>query len=75
MTSDKNVAEVTKPSRRVSRFSTPVENEELEFIQAIEKFKRDNGQPFPSWSEVLGIVKKLGYRKVADAENASTPED
>ena len=50
-------------SRRKSHFSTPVEDEELEFIQAIEDFKKENGQPFPSWSEVLQVLKGLGYSK------------
>ena len=36
----------------------------LEFIQAIDDYKRLNGRPFPSWSEVLEIVKELGYQKL-----------
>ena len=56
-------AEVKKPTRKVSRFSTPVEEEELEFIQAIEEFKQREQQPFPSWTQVLGVLKGLGYRK------------
>lgn len=50
-------------TRRKSHYSTPVEDEELEFIQAIEDFKKANGQPFPSWSEVLQVLKGLGYSK------------
>lgn len=50
-------------TRRKSHYSTPVEDEELEFIQAIEAFKKENGQPFPSWSEVLRVLKELGYSK------------
>ncbi len=36
----------------------------LEFIQAIDDYKRLNGRPFPNWSEVLEVVKQLGYEKV-----------
>ncbi len=35
----------------------------LEFIQAIDDYKRLEGRPFPTWSEVLDIVKDLGYQR------------
>ena len=35
----------------------------LEFIQAIDDYKRAEGRPFPNWSEVLDIVKGLGYQR------------
>lgn len=35
----------------------------LEFMRAIDDFKRKNNKPFPTWSEVLQIVKDLGYVK------------
>ncbi len=38
----------------------------LEFIMAIDQYKRINDRPFPSWSEVFEIIQYLGYRKVAD---------
>jgi hypothetical protein len=37
----------------------------LEFVMAIDEYKRVNDRPFPSWSEVFEIVHYLGYRKVA----------
>lgn len=37
----------------------------LEFIQAIDDYKRHNNRPFPNWSEVLEVVKALGYEKSA----------
>jgi hypothetical protein len=40
--------------------------EEIEFMQAIEQYKKSFLRPFPTWSEVLEVVKSLGYRKVAD---------
>jgi hypothetical protein len=57
----------TKQSRteRVSQFTTPVDDEAFDFIQAIERFKSDRGRAFPTWSDVLGILKGLGYEKKA----------
>jgi hypothetical protein len=40
-----------------------VDAEVLEFIAAIDRFKLENGRPFPSWSEVLLVVRQLGYRR------------
>ena len=37
----------------------------LEFIQAIDDYKRIQGRPFPHWSEVLEIIKDLGYERVS----------
>jgi len=40
-------------------------NEQFEFVMAMDEYKRANNRPFPSWTEVLEVVKYLGYRKVA----------
>ncbi|MEE9391535.1 MAG: hypothetical protein V3W41_03420 [Planctomycetota bacterium] len=53
----------TEPSRRKSQFSTAVDGDQLEFIQAIEAFKKEHKRAFPSWSEVLQVLKGLGYAK------------
>jgi hypothetical protein len=37
--------------------------EELEFIRAIDSYKRKHNRPFPTWSEVLRVLKDLGYQK------------
>ena len=37
--------------------------EVMEFITAIDDYKRSNRRPFPSWSEVFKIVKALGYNR------------
>jgi hypothetical protein len=36
----------------------------LEFIQAIDRYRRRTQKAFPTWSEVLDILKSLGYRKI-----------
>ena len=37
--------------------------EVLEFIQAIDEYKRVHRRPFPTWSEVLEVLKTLGYSR------------
>jgi hypothetical protein len=37
--------------------------DELEFIQAIHTHKQRTGRAFPTWSEVLRILRELGYEK------------
>lgn len=37
--------------------------EELEFMQALERYKRSSGRMFPTCSEVLEVVRSLGYRR------------
>jgi hypothetical protein len=36
---------------------------EVEFMQAMEEYKRSSGRMFPTWSEVLEILQSLGYKK------------
>ena len=43
-----------------------ITGELLEFVMAIDEYKKINERPFPSWTEVFEIVQYLGYRKVAD---------
>jgi hypothetical protein len=38
--------------------------DEVEFMLAMDRYKRKNDRPFPTWHEVLRVVKSLGYRKV-----------
>lgn len=54
---------IEAPDRRVASFSAPIDEEELEFIQALDEYKRKHERPFPSWSEVLHVLKNLGYSK------------
>lgn len=37
----------------------------LEFVMAIDEYKRINDRPFPAWSEIFEISHYLGYRRVA----------
>lgn len=38
--------------------------DEVEFMNALAEFKRASGRTFPTCSEILGVLKSLGYEKV-----------
>ena len=42
------------------------DDSEIEFMKAMDRYKRDNRRPFPTWSEVLEVLRALGYRRVAE---------
>ncbi len=42
-------------------------DEEIIFMKAMDQYKRSNRRPFPTWSEVLEVLRSLGYRKTEDA--------
>lgn len=44
-------------------------DEQFAFLMAIDEYKRKNAKPFPTWTEVLEVIKALGYRKVAEPES------
>lgn len=59
--------ETDKKEPKKKRVPTPRPDEMtpdvVEFIQAIDEYKRIHQRPFPTWSEVLDIIKELGYLK------------
>jgi len=44
-------------------------DEQFDFLMAIDEYKRKNTRPFPTWTEVLDVIKALGYRKVAEPQS------
>jgi len=61
------------PGRRLSDFTKSAEEGELTkeqflFLMAIESFKKLNGVTFPTWTDVLEVVRLLGYRKTMPME-------
>ncbi len=50
--------------------------EQFEFVMAIEMYKKVNKRLYPTWTEILEIVRQLGYRKVMprEIELESVPE-
>ena len=59
-----------RPERRRMVDPTTCEREysedEIMFMKSMDQYKRDNCRPFPTWSEVLEVLRALGYRKVAE---------
>ncbi len=39
--------------------------EQLDFLKAVDEYKRVNDRPFPTLTEILDIALYLGYRRVA----------
>jgi hypothetical protein len=42
-------------------------DEEILFMKAMDQYKRSNRRPFPTWSEVLEVLRSLGYEKTREA--------
>lgn len=42
--------------------------EQFLFIKAIDAFKRSNDVMYPTWTDVLEVVRLLGYRKTLESE-------
>jgi len=40
--------------------------DEVDFMRAMDEYKRRSGRQFPTWSEVLEVIYSLGYRPVAE---------
>ncbi|OHB76765.1 MAG: hypothetical protein A2Z25_17795 [Planctomycetes bacterium RBG_16_55_9] len=62
------------PGRRLTQERKSAEegqmsDEQFEFVMAMDKYKRKNARPFPTWTEVLEVIKALGYRKVAEPQS------
>ena len=61
------------PGRRLTEERKSAEEgqmsqEQFEFLMAIDEYKQKNSRPFPTWTEILEVVKALGYRKVAEPQ-------
>jgi hypothetical protein len=44
---------------------------ELEFMQAMHEYKQKSGRMFPTWSEVLEVLRSLGYEKLSRTPGAA----
>ncbi len=44
-------------------------DEQFEFLMTIDTYKKANQRPFPTWTEVLEVIKAMGYRKVAEPQS------
>jgi hypothetical protein len=60
--------------RRNERNAAQYDDDVLELLQAIDVWRTRSGRSFPAWSEVLQMLKELGWRKPeADATAAIVP--
>jgi hypothetical protein len=48
-------------------------SEEVEFMSALDEYKRRNGRMFPTCSEILEVVRSLGYVKCLPIEAEPLP--
>jgi len=61
------------PGRRLSDFTKSAEEGEMTpeqflFLVAIDEFKKANDKPYPTWTDVLEVIRLLGYRKTCPME-------
>jgi hypothetical protein len=68
------------PGRRLTNDRKSAEegqmsDEQFEFLMAIEEYKKKNTRPFPTWTEVLEVIKALGYRRVAEPQSLEKRKD
>lgn len=47
--------------------------DEIEFMQAMDAYKRANGRMFPTCSEILEVIRNLGYVRLSGGERAALP--
>jgi len=59
-------AGVRRSSVRKDAEEGVMEKEMLDFVLAVDEFKRKNGKPFPSTSDIFQVVRYLGYRKTVN---------
>lgn len=64
---DRRVSPRRKVERRRQIDPTTCErdytNDEIEFMRAMDDYKRKAGRQFPTWSEVLEVIKSMGYKR------------
>ena len=53
------------PAHRPEMATTSHEDEVLRLREAIDAYKRSSGRMFPTWSEVLEVLRDLGYKKLS----------
>ena len=53
-----------RSDERKSAEEGEMNSHQFEFVMAIETYKKVNRRLYPTWTEILEIVRQLGYRKV-----------
>lgn len=76
LTEDGLVKEFKEPRRRKERrrqidpttCERDYNTDEIDFMQALDAYKRSSGRMFPTCSEILEVIRGLGYAKLTDDE-------
>ncbi|MHC2067815.1 hypothetical protein ACYFX5_10110 [Bremerella sp. T1] len=50
-------------------------NDEIEFMQALDAYKRSSGRMFPTCSEILEVIRGLGYSRGGNMLSEATEEE
>jgi hypothetical protein len=74
--SDSSGAETRTSSRSAKRRSPKepepdpelLELERLQFLRAMDSFKRRTGKTFPTWTEVLEVLRSIGWISAVQLE-------
>ncbi len=73
------IAKKRKTKRRRQIDPTTCEREysdpEIEFMRAMDEYKRCSGRMFPTCSEILEVISKLGYRQIAESQTIYDPNE
>jgi hypothetical protein len=84
---DRRKQDITVAAVRIERRKTPrrrqidpttcerdYSNDEIEFMHALDAYKRTSGRMFPTCSEILEVIRNLGYVRAtpAPSEPAAT---
>lgn len=50
-------------------------DEEIAFMHAIDEYKRQSGRMFPTCSEILEVIRAMGYVRLGEAPQAPTASE
>ena len=69
---EQQMSDVRKVQRRRQIDPTTCEREytdpEIQFMQALDNYKRSSGRMFPTCSEILEVIRGLGYVQLSEEE-------
>ena len=76
LTEDGSVKEFKEPRRRKERrrqidpttCERNYNTDEIDFMQALDAYKRSSGRMFPTCSKILEVIRSLGYAKLTGDE-------
>ena len=61
-------AGIRRSDDRRSAEEGEMHSDQFEFVMAVEAYKKVNKKLYPTWTEILEVLRQLGYRKVMARE-------